>query len=106
MSIYYDPERYGAEILGDVDTIGGYEFNMLAVFRRKDDGALFWGEDAGCSCYSPFEGDEPFEMLTRITDPASFAADARKWLRESYRTSAADRDGIERLIRKVRSEYR
>lgn len=104
MSFYYSPEDLGAEMIGDVDTIGGYEFNMLAVFVRTADGALFWGEDQGCSCNSPFE-DETFESLTPITDPAEFAQDARKWLRESYGASAEDRDAIERLVRKVRRRF-
>jgi hypothetical protein len=98
--IYYSPESNGAEILGSVDTIGGYEFNMLAVFRRKSDGALFFESDSGCSCYSPFEGAS-FENMQHIRNASWFAGQARKWLRKSYEPSADDRDGIERLIRIV-----
>jgi hypothetical protein len=105
VSIYYSPEKFAARIVGDVDTLGSYEFNMIAVFQRLDDGALFWGEDSGCSCFSPFEDAKSVGDLTRIDDPAVFATDARKWLRESYGTDADDRDGVEKLIRKVRDEF-
>jgi hypothetical protein len=106
VTVYYNPEAFGATIVGDVDTIGGYEYNMIAVFRRDADGVMFWGETAGCSCNSPFDEVGKLEDLTRIDDPAVFAADARKWLRDSYGVSADDRDGVEKMIRKVRDGFR
>jgi hypothetical protein len=106
VSIYYSPEKFAARIVGDVDTYGGYEFNMIAVFQRLDDGALFYDVDSGCSCVSPFEDANTIGDLTRIDDPADFANAARKWLRESYDTDADDRDAVEKLIRKVRDEFR
>jgi hypothetical protein len=104
MNIYYGPEDNAAEVLGTVDTIGGYEFNMLGVFKRVEDGALFWDTDNGCSCVSPFD-DSDFSNMTRITDPSEFAKSARTWLRESYGASADDRDAIERLIRTVHRRF-
>jgi hypothetical protein len=95
--MYYNPEEHGAEILGSVDTIGGYEFNMLALFRRSSDGALFFDTDSGCSCNSPFDG-ATFENMQHIRNASWFAGQARKWLRETYMPDASDRDGIERLI--------
>ncbi|MGY1436665.1 DUF7574 domain-containing protein [Streptomyces reniochalinae] len=103
MSIYYAPEDFGGKILGDVDTIGGYEFNMIAVFQRTEDGALFFDTDSGCSCFSPFE-DSRWENMTPIRTGSWFAGQARKWLREQYGTDADDRDGVEKLIRLVRRE--
>jgi hypothetical protein len=99
--MYYDPKSHGAAIVGSVDTIGGYEFNMLAVFRRLEDGALFFTTDSGCSCYSPFDG-VTWDGMEEIRNASWFAGQARKWLREQYSTDADDRDCIERLIRKVR----
>jgi hypothetical protein len=40
--------------------------------------------------------------MEQIRTGSWFAGQARKWLRESYFTSADDRDAIERLIVKVR----
>ncbi len=56
-----------------------YEFHLLAAWLHKPTGRVFWGEDSGCSCPSPWENDglqfngETFDTtLTEIT-PASFA---------------------------------
>jgi len=55
-SIYYDPAHFGYELVGMLDQDDlCYEFNMLGVWRRLSDGALFWAQDSGCSCPSPFE---------------------------------------------------
>lgn len=98
---YYSPEATGLAIVGDLDTGGGYEFDMLVVWQRIEDGALFWGTDSGCSCPSPFEDVDSVDDLTAITDPREFSREARAWLREQYSTTADDRDALERLIRKV-----
>lgn len=68
---YYSPEATGLAIVGDLDTGGGYEFDMLVVWQRIEDGALFWGTDSGCSCPSPFEDVDSVDDLTAITDPRS-----------------------------------
>lgn len=55
-SVYYNPEKYGLEIIGEVDFSDGcWQFDSLVVWRRIEDGQLFYGEDSGCSCPSPFE---------------------------------------------------
>lgn len=102
MSMYYSPEDEGGRIIGDVDTIGGYEFNTLAVFQRIADGALFYDTDSGCSCPTPFDM-ATWENMTPIYTGAWFAGRARKWLREeTYGASADHRDSLERLIKTVR----
>ncbi len=105
MTLYYSPERHGARLVGSVDTIGGWEFNMLAVFQRESDGALFYDTDSGCSCRSPFE-DSEWDNMEAIRTGSWFAGRARKWLRDSYGASADDRDAIEKLIVKVRQILR
>lgn len=68
--IYYHPEKYDLTIVGELDeTDLSYEFNMLVVWERKADGALFYGEDSGCSCPSPFEsfGVSDLEPINRET---------------------------------------
>ncbi|MEW1550972.1 DUF7574 domain-containing protein [Streptomyces tsukubensis] len=102
MGMYYSPEMHGALIVGNVDTIGGYEFNMLAVFQRVQDGALFFETDSGCSCFSPFESAS-WDNMQQIHSGAWFAGQARAWLRNSYNVSPEDREAIEKLIAKVRA---
>jgi hypothetical protein len=60
-NIYSDPAAFGYELVGMIEREPDYDFNMLCVWRQLSDGRLFWAEDAGCSCPSPFED---------YTDPA------------------------------------
>lgn len=56
MSIYYNPEKFGLKILGDIDWSSGYyEFDQTVVWQDEQ-GQMFYAEDSGCSCPSPFEG--------------------------------------------------
>lgn len=50
---YYHPEVHGLTIVGSVDCDGDYGFDMFVVWT--DGKALYWGQDSGCSCPSPFE---------------------------------------------------
>lgn len=42
-----------------------YSFDLTRVYRHTETGELFYAEDRGCSCPSPFE-DTTEEDLTRI----------------------------------------
>lgn len=56
MNIFYDPAKFGLETVGTVDySSGSYEFEYLAVWKDAS-GQLYYAEDSGCSCPSPFEG--------------------------------------------------
>lgn len=101
-NIYSSPEKFGMTVVGELDIAESYEFCTLVVWQRDSDGAMFYDIDSGCSCPIPFE-DAGVDTLTPITDGATFAAEARKWYRESYySTDPGDRDALESLIRKVR----
>lgn len=54
-NIYYDPEKFGLTIIGDIEWGSGcYEFDQTVVFRKQD-GSLAYAEDSGCSCPCPFD---------------------------------------------------
>lgn len=61
--VYYQPEGFGLEPFGEVDVAGSYEFDIIAVWRHKETGRLYWGADSGCSCPSPFESTTALESL-------------------------------------------
>ena len=68
--IYSTPEQFGVTLIGEIDWYAGngYEWNMTVVFRDAK-GHLYWGDDAGCSCYPPFyklESLEDFETGTMM----------------------------------------
>lgn len=55
MNIYYDPAKFGLEIVGEVEWISGYEFDKHVVWYQPATGRYLWGTDSGCSCPNPFE---------------------------------------------------
>lgn len=65
---YYQPEEFGLEIVGSIDDPNAcYSFDLLVAWWRREDGALFYGVDSGCSCPSPFEDVHSVDELTPIT---------------------------------------
>ena len=68
-NIYYSPESFGLEPVGEVEFSDGfYQFDLLAAWRHKESGRLYYAEDSGCSCPSPFEGFGSVEELTPVAD--------------------------------------
>ncbi|MFJ5103193.1 hypothetical protein [Streptomyces sp. NPDC088554] len=97
--VYSSPERFGLTIVGSLDAPLSYEFSMLVVWQRDEDGALLWDTDSGCSCPSPWENRSSVDGLRRIDNVAEFVREARSW------ATGQDiaRDDMERLVRKVRA---
>jgi len=62
-NIYYSPESYGLQIVGDFEwSEPDYSFDMLVVW--KEGRGKYWiGEDSGCSCPSPFEDINDINQL-------------------------------------------
>jgi hypothetical protein len=95
---YYYPTENGLTLIDTVDIAGAYEFDMVAAWQRKEDGAILYAFDSGCSCPTPFE----YVDLRPIHDFAAFASEVRKWAREqTYRD--VNPDVIEAFIRKVKN---
>lgn len=66
---YYNPENVGLELIDSVDDYdANYSFDIMAVWRRKSDGSLFYGHDSGCSCPTPFEDVRGLHDLKPLTD--------------------------------------
>lgn len=71
MSVYYHPEKWELKVVGEVeDPDASYSFDTLIVWQHTD-GRLFWAQDAGCSCPSPFEDYRDLGDLTPIKDERS-----------------------------------
>jgi hypothetical protein len=73
--VYYSPEKYNLVIVGTLDEENlSYEFNMLCVWHHTPTGRVYYGQDSGCSCPSPFEGyystngDPGATGLDQVTD--------------------------------------
>lgn len=53
--VYYQPEKFDLTPIGQVEWDDeSWQFNMTAVWVDKF-GQLYWADDSGCSCPSPFE---------------------------------------------------
>jgi len=64
---YYQPEKFGLKIIGGLNEPDlCYEFNELVVWQHED-GRVFFAQDSGCSCPSPFEDYTSLEDLTPVT---------------------------------------
>lgn len=57
IDVYYTPEKFGLEIIGYVEWgSGGYEYDRTTVWQQTSTGRLYYGDSAGCSCSTPYEG--------------------------------------------------
>lgn len=100
MNVYYDvndePNSYGLSWVGTLDEPNlSYEYHTLLVVQHTT-GRLFYAEDSGCSCPTPFE-DFHFESpddnnLTEITKGDSFESFTRDV--ESFPVVQSERDGL------------
>lgn len=53
---YYSPAECGLTIVGTLDEDDlSYAYNTLVVWRHDASGRLFYAQDSGCSCPTPFE---------------------------------------------------
>lgn len=54
--VYSSPSRYGLTHVGSVDwDREAWSFNLTSVWWHAESHTLYWGDDSGCSCPSPFE---------------------------------------------------
>ena len=72
---YYSPEKCGLEIFDNIDTAGDYEFDMFVIWKKLDDGTLWWDTDSGCSCPSPFDSMDDRHDLNLITNDTFYNFD-------------------------------
>ena len=93
----YSPESWGLRIVGQIElSEPNYSFNTLIIWKRVD-GKVFYGQDSGCSCPSPFENFHHFSDMSEVTK------ESLNSLRDILRNSEyAMRNGAQDLMYKVR----
>jgi hypothetical protein len=90
---YYNPEKFGCEVVMDIDVGQEYEFDMFAVLRTIEPiegihkGTYFYASDTGCSCPVPFD-DAYWTKATKAELTRAF--DNWAGSRYSYRDSSAE----------------
>jgi hypothetical protein len=66
--VYHQPEHFGLTPIGSIDDPNAsYSFDDLIVWQHTD-GRIFWAQDAGCSCPSPFEDFTSLNQLNLVTE--------------------------------------
>jgi len=64
---YNQPERFGLTVVGDIEWDNeSCQFNMTMVWTDAD-GYVYWADDSGCSCPSPFEDVTTLADLSKGT---------------------------------------
>lgn len=73
-NVYYNTENCGLEIFAEISADLSYEFDILLVLKDKQTGKLYFAQDSGCSCPTPFEdyyykmdGETNLEVLNKQT---------------------------------------
>lgn len=105
-NIYYDPEKFGLEQVAEIDFSDGYyQFDYLVVWKDKDD-RLYYAEDSGCSCPSPFETFTR-ETVTPVVEWEEIISRLHHRVAEEgeYARSGIGIE-IDALKRKLREEFR
>lgn len=103
MNIYSNPEKFGLQVVGDVDYDDGYEFDMFVVWTDPATKQLYYSEDSGCSCPSPFEDHDRTTIIPATKHEVISAI--RKHYKSSrkvhYESSRGSWDAAVALIEKV-----
>lgn len=104
-NVYYDPIKFGLDIVGEIDVGGSYEFDKFVVWsRRAWDGAgsrFVYGTDSGCSCPTPFE-DVGVNDLIEIDTPDTLRRAIDVWAHDQY--NKPDPTEVADLLAKVRGQ--
>lgn len=67
--VYHAPSKFGLTLVATIDDDNAnYSFDIIAVWKHTESGKLYWAQDSGCSCPSPFEDYQSIDKLTPL-DP-------------------------------------
>lgn len=65
--IYFQSEHFDLKLVEELEEDDmSYAYNIFVVYQHAD-GRLFYAQDGGCSCPSPFEDYNSLDDLTPIT---------------------------------------
>lgn len=65
--VYNQPEKFGLTLIDELnDPRADYDFDIFAVWKHEETGKIYWANDAGCSCPSPFEDYTSLDDLHEV----------------------------------------
>ena len=72
MSFGYDfddkPENFGFELVDSLDDGGGYDWDIMKVWKNTATGQMYFHRDSGCSCNSFLDDVDSPADLTELTE--------------------------------------
>ncbi len=94
----YEPMPGFVEVAA-LETLDGYNWQLVSVLRRSEDGRFVYYTDNGCSCTNPYEDAEPGDFIELdspdspafLNDVQSYGGDAGENLEFMGRVRAAMR---------------
>lgn len=103
---YSTPEAYGLATVGEVEWGDGcYSFDLTVVWRDTTTGALYYADDSGCSCPTPFQ-DTGRDDLTLIDRPQTLIDHINERISELYEWNETENERAKgdagQLVQKVR----
>lgn len=98
-NIYYSPEQYGlVQIYCMDDPQASYSFDYLVAWKHTATNMVYWAQDSGCSCPSPFEDYHSLSDLNNIHDGSWDAFE------QAVMNHCATLGDKEEMIRRVKEE--
>lgn len=92
------------EPVGDADSIGGYEWDVFAVFWSPSARRYFWGAEGGCSCNSFAQGWDASDYQSGAR--ADVLRSLTAWRDDPECYNDARHDVADRLADTIRSHSR
>ena len=72
---YYSPASLGLETVYEIEEPNlSYEFNTFVLWRETSTGVLYWAQDSGCSCPTPFEGYTRLASLNQLANTVQWVS--------------------------------
>lgn len=110
LNIYSSPEKFGLATVGEVEWSDAcYSFDLTTVWRDVTTGALFFADDSGCSCPSPYESTGR-DDLTVIDRPQTFLDHINARIADLYDFNESENERAKadasELVLKVREALR
>lgn len=97
-NIYYNPEAYGLETVGEVEWGDGcYSFDLTVIWKDAE-GVYYWESDSGCSCPTPFESFSSAQELESGTAHDAVAELQARQADNQYDRSADVATLVERIM--------
>ena len=100
-NIYYEPEAFGLTTVGELNLGDAHEFDMFVVWQDNGTGHLWYAEDHGCSCPTPFEDVSFTDGMTEVHTPQQLidAIDAWRNGKDSYREPGFDGEAGQLIVK-------